>query len=121
MRDLYNNIEVRRAFSPAAAVSDNTAYVSQIIDMRGFSSMVWLINVGSLVDADATFTVLMEDSDDSGLSPAVAVADVYMDPTEAIVSFDFADDNTVRKIGYTGDQRYVMVLGVMVLLGCTAL
>ena len=107
MRDLYNNIEVRRALSPVAAGTDNTAYVSEIIDMRGFTSMVWAILVGVNTDADATFVVLMEDSDDSGLSPAVAVADVYMDPDEATVSFDFADDNTVRKIGYTGEQRYV--------------
>jgi hypothetical protein len=107
MRDLYNNIEVRRAFSPAAAVTNNTAYVSQIIDMQGFRSLVWVILIGGLVDADATFVVLMEHGDDSGLSDAAAVPDAQLDPTEAIASFDFADDDTVRKIGYVGEKRYV--------------
>jgi len=107
MRDLYNNIEVRRAFSPAAAVTDNTAYVTQIIDMRGFHSLVWLVLIGALVDADATFTILMEHGDDSGLSDAAAVPDTQIDPTEAIMAFDFADDDTARKMGYVGEKRYV--------------
>ena len=107
MRDLYNNIEVRRAFSPAAAVTGNTPYVSQIIDMRGFKSLVWLILIGALVDSDATFVVLMEHDDASDLSTAVAVPDSQLDPTEAIASFDFADDDSVRKIGYVGEKRYV--------------
>ncbi len=108
MRDLYNNIEGRRGLSPVAtAVADNTAQVSQIIDMRGFKSLVWLIALGTLADADATFVVLMEDGDDSGLSDAAAVDDAVIDPTEAIVGFDFADDDSVRKIGYVGEKRFV--------------
>ncbi len=107
MRDLYNNIEVRRALSPVAAGTDNTAYVSQIIDMRGFKSMVFAILVGVNTDADATFVVLIEEDDAAGFGTKTAVADVNLDPTEAIASFDFADDDTVRKIGYTGEKRYV--------------
>ena len=106
-RHLYSNIELRRGVSPRVAGTDNTAYVSEIIDMRGFNSMCWAILVGANTDANATFVVLMEDSDDSGLSGSAEVADVYMDPTEAIASFDFADDDSVRKIGYTGEKRYV--------------
>ncbi len=107
MRDLYNNIEVRRGFSPAAAVADNTAYVSQIIDMRGFKSLVWLILLGVNTDADMTTTFLMEHGDDSGLSDAAAVPDSQMDPTEVIASFDFADDDSARKFGYVGEKRFV--------------
>ena len=107
MRDLYSNIDVRRGFSPAAAVTDNTAYVSQIIDMQGFSAMVFLIQLGAVADVDATFTVLIEEGDDSGLSDNAAVADTDLNGTEALVSFDFADDNLARKIGYHGSKRYV--------------
>lgn len=107
MRDLYNNIEVRRGFSPAAAVTDNTAYVSQIIDMRGFKSLVWEIILGEIADADVTFTTLMEDGDDSGLSDATAVDDAVIDPTEAIVTPKFGSDDSVRKIGYVGEKRFV--------------
>lgn len=107
MRDLYNNIEVRRGFSPAAAVTDNTAFVSQIIDMRGFKSLVWEIILGSIADADVTFVLLMEDGDDSGLSDAAAVDDAVIDPTELIAAPKFGSDDSVRKIGYVGEKRFV--------------
>ncbi len=108
MRDLYNNIEVRRALSPVAvALANNDAQVSEIIDMRGWKSMVFCILTGGLVDADAVFTVLIEDGDDSGLSDNTAVADVELLGTEALISFDFADDDDARKIGYRGEKRYV--------------
>ena len=107
MRDLYNNIEVRRGFSPAAAVTNNTAYVSQIIDMQGFKSLVWAIILGEIADADVTFTTLVEHGDDSGLSDAAAVPDKQLDPTEAIATPKFGSDDSARKIGYVGEKRYV--------------
>ena len=82
MRDLYSNIDVRRGISPVAAVTDDTAFVSQIIDMRGYSAMVWLIQLGDLADANATFAVLVEDGDDSGLSDNAAVADTDLNGTD---------------------------------------
>ncbi len=129
MRDLYNNVEVRRGFSPAAAVTDNTAYVSEIIDMRGFKSLVWCILLGALADADVSTVFLMEHGDDSGLSDAAAVPDSQIDPTEIIAAFDFGDDDTVRKMGYVGEKRFVrltitpsdntgnMFVAIMALLG----
>lgn len=106
MRDLANNIHVRRALSPVS-ISDNTAQVSQIIDMQGYDSLVFLIAMGSLADADATFTVLVEHGDASNLSDAAAVDDSMLNGTEALAGFQFDDDNEVRKIGYTGGKRYV--------------
>ncbi|KKM81205.1 hypothetical protein LCGC14_1332190, partial [marine sediment metagenome] len=87
--------------------TDNTPFVGEIIDMRGFKSMVFAILVGVNTDADATFVVLIEEDDAGGFGTATSVADVNLDPTEAVASFDFADDDTVRKIGYTGEKRYV--------------
>ena len=107
MRDLYNYVEVRRAVSPAAVLTDNTAPVSQIIDMQGFRSMVFCILTGAIDDADATFVVLIEEGDDSGLSDAAAVADDDLNGTETLINFDFADDKDARKIGYRGIKRYV--------------
>lgn len=105
MRDLHNNIAPKRAISPIS-VSDNTAQVGQIIDSQGFKSVEYIINIGSVADADATFTVLVEDGDAANLSDAVAVADKYLLGTEALASFQFDSDNTVRKIGYIGTKRY---------------
>ena len=59
MRDLYNQLTIRRAISPGVAVTDNTAFVSQIIDRQGFDSLVFAINTGSLADANATFLIVV--------------------------------------------------------------
>ena len=107
MHSLYQNIQTRRGFSPAAAVTDNTAFVSEIIDMQGFLSLMWIILLGSLADTDATFTVLMEEGDDSGLSDAAAVADSDMVGTEALATFLFSGDDTTEKLEYVGSKRYV--------------
>lgn len=106
MRDLMNNIDLKRAISPVS-VADNTAQVSQIIDRQGYNSLTFVIATGSLADADATFTVLVEDGEVSNLSDAAAVADAELLGTEALASFIFSDDDKVRKIGYVGAKRYV--------------
>lgn len=105
MRDLHNNIAPKRVISPVS-VSDNTALVGQIIDRQGFNALEYIIATGSLADADATFTVLLEEGDNSALSDAAAVADGDMLGTEAQASFTFAADDKVFKLGYVGNKRY---------------
>jgi hypothetical protein len=107
MRDQLNHIHVLRAISPAVAGTDNTPYVSQIIDRKGFDALTFLINIGANTDADVSFTVLIEDGDAANLSDAAAVADEQLVGTEVLASFNYADDNETRKIGYVGDKRYV--------------
>lgn len=108
MRDFANSVAVRRAISPpAAAITDNTAQVSQIIDRAGFEMVMFVIAAGNLADADATFTTLLEHGDASNLSDAAAVPDSQLTGTEAAASFTFADDNGVRKLGYVGPKRYL--------------
>lgn len=109
MRDLHNNLTPLRLISPNAATTDNTAWVSQIVDRQGFESLEMVLNIGSLADADATFTVLAEHGDQSNLSDAAPIADADLLGTEALAGFTFADDNSVRKIGYVGPKRYVRV------------
>ena len=105
MKDNFNEINVKRVLSPAS-VADNTAQVGEIVDSKGFNSLTYLIATGSLADADATFTVLLEDGDAANLSDAVAVADAYLLGTEALASFIFSDDNKCFKLGYIGNKRY---------------
>lgn len=106
MKDMHSTITARRAISPVS-VADNTAQVSQIIDLQGYNSLEFVIATGSLADADATFTVLVEEGDAANLSDAAAVSDTDLRGTEAQAGFQFDDDNEVRKIGYTGNKRYV--------------
>lgn len=129
MKDLHNTIHARRAIAPVS-VSDNTAAVSQIIDRQGYHALEFVITAGSLADADATFTVLVEDGDQSNLSDAAAVVDRELLGTEALASFQFDDDNEPRKIGYIGNKRYIRLtitpannasaalLSAVAILGC---
>lgn len=110
MRDLANNIYPKRGLSPVAAGTDNTAYVSQIVDTLGFGSCAFIILIGANTDTNATFAVLVEEGDQANLSDAAAVADADLIGTEAIAGFTAADDdNKVRKIGYVGNKRYARV------------
>ena len=109
LRDLANHLDFKRGLSPVAAGTDNTAYVSQILDTKDVVGAVFAILIGANTDADATFTVLMEDGDASGLSDHAAVADEFLTGTEAKAGFQFDDDNEMRKLGYVGNKRYVRV------------
>jgi hypothetical protein len=108
MRDLANHLTFRRAISPQAARTDNTAIVSQIIDLGGFEKMCFAINIGANTDTNATFAVLVEHGDAANLSDAQAVPDAQLTGSEADASFTAADDdNSTRKIGYVGPKRFV--------------
>lgn len=128
MRDMLNNIHPVTAIQPTT-VSDNTPWVSAIIDTNGFNSLTFLLLIGALTDADATFSVLVEDGDEQDLSDAAPVADSELIGTEAKAGFTFADDGKTRKIGYAGFKQYVRLtvtpsgngadatLGALALLG----
>lgn len=106
-RDLHNSILISRGISPAAAVTDNTAFVSEILDTANAAVNEFLGQLGALTDVNATFTVLMEESANSNMSSSNAVADADLLGTEAGAQFLFSDDNKTFKIGYIGSKRYI--------------
>ncbi len=107
MKDMMNNIQVKPVLAPAAtAVADNTAQVGAVIDRLGYESLTYIIVTGTLADADATFAVLLEESDASDMTGAAAVADADLIGTEALAGFTFAADGVCRKLGYIGHKRY---------------
>lgn len=107
MRDLMNQLHFKPALAPAAAVTDNTAQVSTILDVYGFGSAVLAFVTGTLTDADATFAVTFNESNDPAMAGANAVAATDMTGTTALASFTFADDIECRKIGYIGSKRFI--------------
>jgi hypothetical protein len=107
-QDLHNNIKVLSVFDPIDLGTGNTAKVGEIIDRQDAQALEFIIQTGSLADADATFTVLVEDGNAADLvADGAAVDDVNLLGTEAGASFIFSDDNKIAKIGYTGSKRYV--------------
>lgn len=110
MKDLFNNLDFKRGISPVAAITDNTAAVSQILDMQGLSGAVFAILTGTESDADATFAVLAEEGDQSNLSDNTTVGAVDLLGTAALASFLFSDDNKCFKLGFSASgKRYKRV------------
>ena len=109
MQDLHNNIHLKRGISPAAAVADNTPFVSQIADLAGYDAAEFAILTGALADADATFTTLVEHGEAANLSDAAAVPDDQLLGLETQASFLFSDDDKVFKIGLRTSKRYARV------------
>lgn len=110
MRDLFNNINLKPGMNPVAATTDNTAYVSSIVDLANTEGAVFAILTGSLADADATFAVTVSVGNDSGLSDGAAAPASALLGTLALAGFTFAADNSVFKIGVqAGYKRYAQV------------
>ena len=105
-RDLFNDVKITTVVAPGAAVTDNTAKVGAIIDNSGFDSLLysWVLVTP---DADATFTPLLEESDNSSLSGSNEVADADLIGTESGAT-DSAGNTTTKawKLGYKGTKRY---------------
>lgn len=107
MRDNYHSLKFVTAVAPVT-IADNTPIVGAIIGHAalGFQSVTYAIQTGTLADADATFTVLLEHGDAPNLSDAVPVLDENLIGTEALAGFTFADDAATRKLGYIGDKGF---------------
>ncbi|MEA4805091.1 hypothetical protein [Acetobacterium wieringae] len=105
MKDMKNNIKVSNALN-IQAIASNTTTAGAIIDTKGFDSLTFVFQTGTITDGD--YTLLIHEGDNSGLSDAAAVADADLLGTEALASFTAdTDDNKVSKIGYRGNKRYV--------------
>ena len=111
MKDMLNAITVKKVIASISGAGDDVAIVGAIIDHQGYESATYIINTGVLADGDATFTVLLEEGDDSGLSDNAGVADGHMisqssNAPETDAAFAFGDDGEVRTLGYRGAKRY---------------
>ncbi len=106
---LHNGVQYTKLFSPQNPGSGDTAIVSSIIDTANYNGVELVISYGSISDANVTFTVLVEDGDNSALSDNAAVSDANLLGTEALATPLFSNDNVVTKIGYIGPKRYLRV------------
>lgn len=106
MRDIYNKAKIDHLISPQTETGDNPI-VSSIIDCKGFDAVLLALVTGTMSDSNCTSTVLLEESDDSGMSGAAAVDDNDLLGTEALAALTFASDSTTKKLGYRGRKRYI--------------
>lgn len=107
-RDLLNHIHPVVAIAPVV-VTDGTAQVSAAIDVKHYRSVTFIIALGTLSDANATWDVTVKEGSTSTQASHTAVADKDLIGTEALAGFTFENDGETRKIGYVGDQDYVSI------------
>lgn len=108
MKDHFNSTVTKRALSPVV-IADNTAINTQVIDTRGFGAAIFKIATGTLADTDATFAVVAKENDANSTSDATEVADINLIGTESAASFQFDDDDEVRKLLIIPSKRYVFL------------
>lgn len=107
MRDQANNLNIKPVIAPAANTDlGTTPLVGAIIDRQGYESLTYAIQTGALTDANATYAVLLEESDAANMDGGNEVADAHLIGTEAAAGFTFANDGVTRKLGYVGNKRY---------------
>jgi hypothetical protein len=105
--ELHSNVKFSPAIPPAAATSDNTPWVSEILDCAGYEHNELVLLSGTLAFVAASFSVLLEEGDASDLSDAAAVADADLLGTEADAGFASNEDDTAKQLGYRGTKRYI--------------
>lgn len=98
---LYNNVEVRKAFSPISRTA-NTTIDGDVIDRADTNAGVTFAIVAGTV-TDGTWTFSIRESDDN-----VTYTDASLTSSEQGGSVLIStDDDKVEEIGYKGNKRYV--------------
>jgi len=104
IRDLKNR--VLQKIADFTAISGNGTTVGAIIDTANFDNG-YMVGVAVPVWTDGTYTLLIEESDDSGMSGAVAVTgDKLLGDLPAVGAAN-ADGSTIATVGCIGTKRYV--------------
>lgn len=108
-QDILSKLAVVKVIAPVDETG-NTPLVGAIIDHSQYMGGFYSLCSGVLADAGATWTVLLEEGDDSALADAAAVADADLLPSgtgqEATASYTQAEDGTEKQLGYAGNKRY---------------
>lgn len=103
MKDLHNDINIVQVLKPDA-IDNDIPRVGTVVDNKDYDAVEYVINIGTLADLGAIFTVLLEDSNDN--STYAAVADTFLLGTMQLLQFQFNNNDEVRRIGYNGSKRY---------------
>jgi len=121
--DLHNEIKNANALN-IGAISTNTTTSGNIIDTLGFEATEFVIHSGAITDG--TYVPAIYQSDDSGMSGAVAITSDFLIGTTNVTgerpsyastvvdpigdaTFAASDDNAVARIGCLNKYRYVQL------------
>lgn len=111
LRDTLDSFKVTSAFNYAARTA--SANGTNIIDMRGFGSATFVIQLATVTTADSSnvFTFTMEHGDDSSLSDAVTVtAALGLLGSNLVINDSSTQSNMRGMMGYVGGKRYIRLV-----------
>lgn len=110
LRDQINSTKVTSAFNYAANTA--TANGTNIIDMQGFGTCTFILQVAGVTTADATnlFTFTLQAGDASDLSDGATVTAATGLLGSNPVIDNTNDANKVAMLGYVGGKRYVRMV-----------
>jgi hypothetical protein len=100
--DQANVLSPRVALN-TATIATSTTTNGVIIDTQGYNALTFLLSVGARTDG--TFTPNIQHGDDPALSDASTPAADDLVGTSAGAAINTAQ--TVKKLGYVGNKRYV--------------
>ena len=86
-----------------AAISTSTTTNGVILDTQDYNALTFVLNVGARTDG--TFTASVTHGDDSGLSDGTAPD--ASDLVGTLASTAISTAQTMKKLGYVGNKRYV--------------
>jgi hypothetical protein len=110
MRDKLNNQKVSKAFAYASRTASGNG---EIIDVRGFDALTFVIQLATVTTADSSnyFTFTLQAGDDSSLSDAATVtAATGLLGSNLVINDATAQSDFIGMMGYAGGKRYVRLV-----------
>jgi len=111
-KDLHNVVRAKVAIEPVAVGTTGTGQAGDIIDRKGYNGVEFVVSYGAITSVTATFTVTIKEGDATG--SMTSVADASLLGTEALAGIaaanprvDGTSEKVTKRIGYTGNKRYV--------------
>jgi len=99
--DLHSNVKQEVALD-AQDITTDTTTVGNIIDTRGFESLEYFIQSGTITDG--AYALKLEQGDDSALADAADVPTAEV--LGVLTGFVAADDDAAKRVGSIGKKRY---------------
>lgn len=110
IKDLHNNILVKRTISPVAVGTTGTGQVGKIVDVLGFNQVEVIVHYGAVTATNAVFTATVLEGDVTGTMTTVSAANLLGSaslPVQATSRTSGVGKFFVKRTGYIGSKRYV--------------
>lgn len=101
-RDFKSNFSIAYLVN-LASQTDNTALTAKLTRANANDVDVIALLLGSVADADVTFTAVLEESDNDSSYSTVNARDY----SGTLTGIQFDDDNTIHTFSYWGNKKYV--------------